>query len=539
MQRRFVVLEDGTQLHYRREGAGPPVLLLHPSPQSSSFSVPMARRLAKHFTAICLDTPGYGLSDKLPGHPSQPALQDYVAPLRRFLDALGIERIALYGNATGAEIAQLFAYAHPERVAFCMLDTAGHKEDADLDVMLDGYFPDTTPRRDGGHLLTHWDMVRSLALFSPWHHDLAAKRLHIDVPSPQALQSALLDYLRAGQHYAAAYRPAFYTAKHELISRVRVPATLMRWEGKPDLSEVDALIARGLPPNFEVLHAGPGVEARQAENERFLLQHWLPSGVRTPPAPPQTSAQQARLQKSTVDLEGGALHVIGHDGGDGPVVLGLHCAWRSAQALARHFVALVGARPVLLPDLPGFGDSEPRTGMAHTPAAHAQVIAQLLKARNIDAVEIVGAGFGAAVAVELAKIHPTLVRSVKTWRMPKVDADYRAAWLRDGDISIAPRWDGSHLVTAWAVVRDGRLFSPWFDRRGVAAIAQDGALDAEKLDAAVLDLLKAGDAWREASRALVDYLLESPIESRLTQLGIAHQSLGEYPLGAALLQNQL
>jgi len=33
-----------------------------------------------------------------------------------------------------------------------MLDTAGHKEDAKLDAVLEGYFPDVTPRRDGGHL---------------------------------------------------------------------------------------------------------------------------------------------------------------------------------------------------------------------------------------------------------------------------------------------------------------------------------------------------------------------------------------------------
>jgi hypothetical protein len=58
MQRHFVVLEDGTQLHYRRAGSGPPVVLLHSSPQSGAASEPMALRLAAHFTAICRDTPG-------------------------------------------------------------------------------------------------------------------------------------------------------------------------------------------------------------------------------------------------------------------------------------------------------------------------------------------------------------------------------------------------------------------------------------------------------------------------------------------------
>ena len=539
MQRRFVVLENGMQLHYRRAGEGPPVVLLHPSPQSSSFSMPMARRLARNFTALCVDTPGYGLSDRLPGDPAKPALQDYVEPLRMFLDALGIERAALYGNATGAEIAQLFAHAHPERVALCMLDTAGHKEDADLDAMLDGYFPDVTPRRDGGHLLTHWDMVRSLALFSPWHRDLAANRLRVDLPPPEALQRALLDYLRAGKNYAAAYRPAFYTAKHALISRVRVPATLMRWEGKPDLSEVDALIARGLPANFTVLHAGATVEARQAENERFLIEHWRASGLHTPAAPAQTSKISTHLQSSMIDLAAGALHTIGHDGGEGPMLLGLHGAASSARALVKHFAPLAGARPVLLPDFPGFGDSEPRPSFTHTPAAHAAVIAELLDARGIKRVDVVGEEFGAAVAIELAALRPASVRNIWTWHVRPIDTAYRDAWLRDGDVSIAPRWDGAHLVTAWSIVRDRQLFRPWFDRRGSAAIARDDALDTVKLDAAVLDLLKAGDAWREASRALLDYFCERTLEARLSDLGVPHHSLGDGLLGPALLQHQL
>ena len=94
MKRAFVDI-GGRQLHYRRAGAGPAVVLLHPSPQSSAFSVPFALRLARHFTAIAVDTPGYGLSDPLAGSPATPALEAYVEPLRRFLDALGLERVAL------------------------------------------------------------------------------------------------------------------------------------------------------------------------------------------------------------------------------------------------------------------------------------------------------------------------------------------------------------------------------------------------------------------------------------------------------------
>jgi len=47
VQRLFVAVGSG-QLHYRRAGEGPPVVLLH--------------RLARNFTLVAVDTPGYGLS---------------------------------------------------------------------------------------------------------------------------------------------------------------------------------------------------------------------------------------------------------------------------------------------------------------------------------------------------------------------------------------------------------------------------------------------------------------------------------------------
>ncbi len=164
MKRQFVSVGQ-TQLHVRRAGEGPPVILLHPSPQSGAFSIPMATRLAKNFTAIAVDTPGYGLSDPLPGGYKGPALDDYLSPLVALLDSLGIEKAAFYGNATGAEIAHIFAAAHPERVAVCMLDTAGDVSDEFVDTLTEGYFPDTTPPprwRSSPHPLGHGAVAEPL-----------------------------------------------------------------------------------------------------------------------------------------------------------------------------------------------------------------------------------------------------------------------------------------------------------------------------------------------------------------------------------------
>ena len=43
-------------------------------------------------------------------------------------------------------------------------------------------------------------------------------------------------------------------------------------------------------------------------------------------------------------------------------------------------------------------------------------------------------------------------------------------------LRFAPGPHGAHLVTAWGIVRDRQLFSPWFERRAANVVARDGAL---------------------------------------------------------------
>ena len=115
--RHFVTL-DGRwgprQVHYRRAGAGPTVLLLHQSPQSSREMVDLMRRWSLHFTVIAPDTAGYGQSDAL--GPAEVSVGDFADALLEFTDAIGLRRFGIYGYHTGATIGLWLASAHPERV---------------------------------------------------------------------------------------------------------------------------------------------------------------------------------------------------------------------------------------------------------------------------------------------------------------------------------------------------------------------------------------------------------------------------------------
>lgn len=516
MKRQFVSTGD-TQLHVRRAGEGPPVILLHPSPQSSSFSIPMLTRLSKNFTAIAVDTPGYGLSDPLSGGYKGPALDDYVAPLLDLLDALGLEKAAFYGNATGAEIAHIFAAAHPERVAVCMLDTAGDVSDEDVDKLTDGYFPDVTPRRDGGHLLTHWDMVRSLNLFAPWQHTSKAARLPIDMPSPEKIQDKLQDYLRAGANYADAYRPAFYTAKHHLISRITVPATLTRWAAKPDLTEVDDLIAAGLPENFTVLHAGPTMEERLAVSEQYLIDHYLSSGTPAPAHPNQTDLDASRLQKMFIDVEGGQIMARVCMAGTGRPLIGLHDPAGSSARLVGLLEPYIGKRPIFALDNPGNGESDRLIKREDiSTAAYAQAAIAALDALNIKDADVIGRYSGGQVAMEIASLRPGMIKHIVQAGVQIFEDGERAGLIENYTPSIAPRWDGGHLVTAWAIVRDMSLFWPWYNRTKAGIVHRDAALDPDFLDSRVQDLLKIGDAYQNAYAASFTY----PMAEKLAALSV-------------------
>lgn len=116
---RHLVSVSGQRVHYQRAGDGPVLLLFHASPRSAREMRPALQVFATRFTAIALDTPGFGLSDHLPGGASIEAYADAAAET---LSALGIEQAAAYGRHTGGSIAVSFAARHSVRCAIALCD---------------------------------------------------------------------------------------------------------------------------------------------------------------------------------------------------------------------------------------------------------------------------------------------------------------------------------------------------------------------------------------------------------------------------------
>jgi pimeloyl-ACP methyl ester carboxylesterase len=256
----YLTLANGRQVHFRQAGQGAPVVMLHPSPLSSAFLVPLMEYLSPDFNVIALDTPGYGDSDPLesPGD----TLEPYVDVIGEVLEQLGLESALLYGNATGTQLAIESAKQFPERLAGIVLENAAAFTDAEREAMLGPYFPDLAPQDDGSHLSLVWRMARQTFQFFPWWDTSEQARYSEAEPPETLVQATAMAYLRAGPDYARAYRAAFVNERPEQLAAVAVPVSVILWQDSMLLDYSRRLQQAEMPDNIEFIDAGSGIEAR-------------------------------------------------------------------------------------------------------------------------------------------------------------------------------------------------------------------------------------------------------------------------------------
>jgi pimeloyl-ACP methyl ester carboxylesterase len=119
---RFVDV-DGMSVHYRDEGTGTPIILLHGTASSLHTWDAWANALSASRRVVRLDLPGFGLTGPQPQ--SDYRMDTYVDFLDHFAARLGLGRFGLAGNSFGGALAWRFAAAHPAEVSDLILVDAG------------------------------------------------------------------------------------------------------------------------------------------------------------------------------------------------------------------------------------------------------------------------------------------------------------------------------------------------------------------------------------------------------------------------------
>jgi pimeloyl-ACP methyl ester carboxylesterase len=140
-------------------------------------------------------------------------------------------------------------------------------------------------------------------------------------------------------------------------------------------------------------------------------------------------------------------------------------------------------------DVAGNGESDP-LGAGAALSDYAADVGAVLHAAGIDSYDLYGEGVGAALALELAAQDVDRVGKVVLDQPVFADDDARAKLIAHFAPSIEAKWDGSHWLTGWHMVRDRSFFWPWYRRTQDAIRWRDPAIDPAELQVRLLDWLK-------------------------------------------------
>lgn len=97
-------------LHYTKEGAGKPLILLHGNGEDHTIFAPLTKQLSKHFTVYAIDSRNHGKSSKTDDYSYETMAED----ITQFVQKLELRDVSVVGFSDGAIIAALIEIANPK-----------------------------------------------------------------------------------------------------------------------------------------------------------------------------------------------------------------------------------------------------------------------------------------------------------------------------------------------------------------------------------------------------------------------------------------
>jgi pimeloyl-ACP methyl ester carboxylesterase len=110
---------EGMQVHYRIEGKGKPIVLIHGTGACLQTWDVWTDSLKDDYQVIRMDIPAFGLTG--PNAQNSYTMEYYVKFIEAFTQKLGLQDFVLGGNSLGGGIAWQYALKYPERVQALLL----------------------------------------------------------------------------------------------------------------------------------------------------------------------------------------------------------------------------------------------------------------------------------------------------------------------------------------------------------------------------------------------------------------------------------
>ncbi len=124
---RFVRIGRGN-VHYKDEGEGEPVVLIHGFGASLQTWDGWVKELSGSYRAIRFDLPPFGLTGPIDDLPMDG--NGYVEFLESFVEALGLKEFSLAGNSLGGYVSWMYAARHARKVRkLILVDALAYRHD--------------------------------------------------------------------------------------------------------------------------------------------------------------------------------------------------------------------------------------------------------------------------------------------------------------------------------------------------------------------------------------------------------------------------
>lgn len=248
----FVELSGGVRLHYKDEGRGPVILLVHGFGDNWGSWDGWAAALKDRYRVIRIDLPGHGLTRAPATTRIDPeAFADLIAA---FAVKTGLPKFAVAGNSLGGAVAWNLAVRHPERLrALILVDAAG--------------FPSTTLTKNPplAFRILRYEWGRAI-LKTIDNKPLIRGSLKGEVGDPAAITDALIDRWADVQR-APGHRDILLSgpltgkgaASEAVLGKIALP-TLVLWGEKDPLITLDAgrKFAGAIPGAKLIVYPGVG-----------------------------------------------------------------------------------------------------------------------------------------------------------------------------------------------------------------------------------------------------------------------------------------
>ena len=115
---------DEMNVHYRDEGEGFPIVLIHGTAASLHTWDAWTDELKKTNRVVRMDLPAFGITG--PNKNADYSIEAYTTFLHSFLEELGLEKFHIAGNSLGGNIAWNYAADHPDMVEkLILVDASG------------------------------------------------------------------------------------------------------------------------------------------------------------------------------------------------------------------------------------------------------------------------------------------------------------------------------------------------------------------------------------------------------------------------------